>query len=102
MKLTLFLSVMTCFCSEPDDVRLLGGASRVAGTLKMKQKEVLKPVNNYEWTLQSAALVCRPRKKGFCSLVLPEKDLEGAHLTFRWILQQPYNHPPAQDFHRTK
>eukprot|EP00064_Thunnus_orientalis_P019627 superscaffoldBa00004989_g19751 len=43
-------------CSEP--VRLVGGASRCAGTLEMKRGE-WRPVFYYDWTLKNAAAVCR-------------------------------------------
>ncbi|XP_053197804.1 scavenger receptor cysteine-rich type 1 protein M130-like [Scomber japonicus] len=43
-------------CSEP--VRLVGGASRCAGTLEMKQGE-WRPVEHYDWTLKEADVICR-------------------------------------------
>ncbi|XP_053176347.1 scavenger receptor cysteine-rich type 1 protein M130-like [Scomber japonicus] len=43
-------------CSEP--VRLVGGASRCAGTLEMKHGE-WRPVSYTRWTLKEAAVVCR-------------------------------------------
>uniref|UniRef100_UPI003AACD8F8 scavenger receptor cysteine-rich type 1 protein M160-like n=1 Tax=Centroberyx gerrardi TaxID=166262 RepID=UPI003AACD8F8 len=46
-------------CSEPDDVRLVGGASRCAGGLEMKQNGDWKPVDDGYWNLKSAAVVCR-------------------------------------------
>uniref|UniRef100_UPI003AAABC9C scavenger receptor cysteine-rich type 1 protein M160-like n=1 Tax=Centroberyx gerrardi TaxID=166262 RepID=UPI003AAABC9C len=48
-------------CSEPEDVRLVGGASRCAGGLEMKQHGDWKPVNDLftDWSLKSAAVVCR-------------------------------------------
>ncbi|XP_067433456.1 CD5 antigen-like [Thunnus thynnus] len=42
-------------CSEP--VRLVGGASRCAGTLEIKQGE-WNPVTDHGWTLKEAAVVC--------------------------------------------
>ncbi|XP_045923803.1 scavenger receptor cysteine-rich type 1 protein M130-like, partial [Micropterus dolomieu] len=47
-------------CSEPDDVRLVGGASRCAGTLELKQGD-WRPVSDLisVWTLKTAASVCR-------------------------------------------
>lgn len=51
-----------CLCSVvPDDVRLVGGAGRCAGSLEVNQQGVWKPVNDeyYEWNLTSAAVVCR-------------------------------------------
>ncbi|XP_071394199.1 scavenger receptor cysteine-rich type 1 protein M130-like, partial [Centroberyx affinis] len=48
-------------CSEPDDVRLVGGASRCAGGLEMKQHGDWRPVVDRfsVWSLKSAAVVCR-------------------------------------------
>ncbi|XP_067432530.1 scavenger receptor cysteine-rich type 1 protein M130-like isoform X3 [Thunnus thynnus] len=43
-------------CSE--HVRLVGGASRCAGTLEVKQGE-WRPVSDADWTLKEAAAVCR-------------------------------------------
>ncbi|XP_053177484.1 scavenger receptor cysteine-rich type 1 protein M130-like [Scomber japonicus] len=42
--------------TEP--VRLVGGASRCAGTLEMKQGE-WRPVSDNDWTLKEAAVACR-------------------------------------------
>ncbi|XP_026161562.1 scavenger receptor cysteine-rich type 1 protein M160-like [Mastacembelus armatus] len=44
-------------CSEP--VRLVGGNSRCAGTLEVKHKGDLRPVDGYGWTLKTAAVACR-------------------------------------------
>ncbi|KAG7235085.1 hypothetical protein INR49_003283, partial [Caranx melampygus] len=43
-------------CSEP--VRLVGGASRCAGTLQVKLGE-WRPVEESDWTLKAAAVACR-------------------------------------------
>ncbi|XP_053176348.1 deleted in malignant brain tumors 1 protein-like [Scomber japonicus] len=43
-------------CSET--VRLVGGASRCAGTLEVKQGE-WRPVSDSDWTLKDAAVACR-------------------------------------------
>ncbi|TDH13409.1 hypothetical protein EPR50_G00057460 [Perca flavescens] len=47
-------------CSEPDAVRLVGGASRCRGTLEVKQGE-WRPVKDYysDWSLKTAAAACR-------------------------------------------
>ncbi|XP_053183726.1 CD5 antigen-like [Scomber japonicus] len=42
--------------TEP--VRLVGGASRCAGTLEVKQGE-WRPVSDSRWTLKDAAVACR-------------------------------------------
>ncbi|XP_074497100.1 scavenger receptor cysteine-rich type 1 protein M130-like isoform X2 [Sebastes fasciatus] len=48
-------------CSEPDDVRLVGGASRCVGRLEMKHKGEWRPVADdfFKWDLMSAAVVCK-------------------------------------------
>ncbi|KAF1389851.1 hypothetical protein PFLUV_G00077840 [Perca fluviatilis] len=46
-------------CSEPGAVRLVGGASRCAGTLEVKHKGEWRPVSGHDWTLKTAAAVCR-------------------------------------------
>ncbi|KAG7238973.1 hypothetical protein INR49_030311, partial [Caranx melampygus] len=43
-------------CSEP--VRLVGGASRCAGELQLKQQE-WRPVYWYPWNIKAASVVCR-------------------------------------------
>ncbi|XP_053197460.1 T-cell differentiation antigen CD6-like [Scomber japonicus] len=49
-------------CSDP--VRLVGGASRCAGTLEVKQGE-WRPVSSHFWTLKKAAIICRYLDCGF-------------------------------------
>ncbi|XP_067452146.1 uncharacterized protein [Thunnus thynnus] len=44
-------------CSEP--VRLVGGASRCAGTLELKRGVKWKPVSYYIWTPEIAAAACK-------------------------------------------
>ncbi|XP_068564174.1 scavenger receptor cysteine-rich type 1 protein M130-like [Cebidichthys violaceus] len=44
-------------CSEP--VRLVGGASRCAGTLEVKHQGDWRPVEDSYWTLKEAAVACR-------------------------------------------
>ncbi|XP_070762184.1 LOW QUALITY PROTEIN: scavenger receptor cysteine-rich type 1 protein M130-like [Enoplosus armatus] len=48
-------------CSGPDDIRLVGEASRCAGTLEMENHGEWRPVAdlNSEWDQESAAAVCR-------------------------------------------
>ncbi|XP_029923216.1 scavenger receptor cysteine-rich type 1 protein M130-like isoform X1 [Myripristis murdjan] len=47
--------------AEPDDVRLVGGASRCAGRLEVRQYGDWKPVDDRftDWNLKAAAAVCR-------------------------------------------
>ncbi|XP_041826612.1 scavenger receptor cysteine-rich type 1 protein M160-like [Melanotaenia boesemani] len=44
-------------CSDPDDVRLVGGASRCAGVLEVKLGE-WRPLHSFGWTLKTAAVIC--------------------------------------------
>ncbi|XP_037652400.1 scavenger receptor cysteine-rich type 1 protein M130-like [Sebastes umbrosus] len=48
-------------CSESDDVRLVGGDSRCAGTLEVKHQGDWRPVGSYysDWSLKEATIVCR-------------------------------------------
>ncbi|XP_030255959.1 scavenger receptor cysteine-rich type 1 protein M160-like [Sparus aurata] len=48
-------------CSEPDFVRLVGGSSRCAGELEVKQHGVWRKVDNAvgQWNLKTADAVCR-------------------------------------------
>ncbi|XP_042342078.1 scavenger receptor cysteine-rich type 1 protein M130-like [Plectropomus leopardus] len=48
-------------CSEPDDIRLVEGASHCDGRLEMRNKGDWRPVTDdpYNWDLISAAVVCK-------------------------------------------
>ncbi|XP_055369446.1 scavenger receptor cysteine-rich type 1 protein M130-like isoform X2 [Betta splendens] len=46
-------------CSEPDELRLVGGDSRCAGILELKHEGDWRPVTGYVWTLKEAAVFCR-------------------------------------------
>lgn len=58
---------MTCFftttlvCSEPDNIQLVGGSSRCAGELKVKQQGEWRKVDVHqsEWNVKTADAVCR-------------------------------------------
>ncbi|XP_038586892.1 scavenger receptor cysteine-rich type 1 protein M130-like [Micropterus salmoides] len=45
--------------TEADDVKLVGGASRCAGTLEVKHEGDWRPVMDSVWSLKTAAVVCR-------------------------------------------
>ena len=49
------------FCSEPDIVRLVGGSSRCAGELEVKQQGMWRKARNEvgQWNLKTADAVCR-------------------------------------------
>ncbi|XP_045920016.1 scavenger receptor cysteine-rich type 1 protein M130-like [Micropterus dolomieu] len=71
-------------CSEPDDVRLVGGASRCAGTLEVKQGD-WRPVSGLfdRWTLKTAAVVCRQLDCG--SAVSVGERAESSYRAVWWI-----------------
>uniref|UniRef100_A0A3P8TX58 SRCR domain-containing protein n=1 Tax=Amphiprion percula TaxID=161767 RepID=A0A3P8TX58_AMPPE len=54
-------TTITLTCSDPDDVRLVGGASRCAGRLEMKHDGVWRAikVQNPNWNLKVATMTCR-------------------------------------------
>uniref|UniRef100_A0A3Q3LPM9 SRCR domain-containing protein n=1 Tax=Mastacembelus armatus TaxID=205130 RepID=A0A3Q3LPM9_9TELE len=49
---------LTC-SGRKGPVRLVGGNSRCAGTLEVKHKGDWRTVDGYDWTLKTAAVVCR-------------------------------------------
>ncbi|XP_035814567.2 scavenger receptor cysteine-rich type 1 protein M160-like [Amphiprion ocellaris] len=53
-------TTITLTCSDPDDVRLVGGASRCAGRLEMKHDGVWRAmkIQNPDWNLNVAAVIC--------------------------------------------
>ncbi|XP_042079883.1 scavenger receptor cysteine-rich type 1 protein M130 [Haplochromis burtoni] len=74
------LSLMTlCFLSEP--VRLVGGASRCAGTLEVKHLGEWRPVDDNGWTMKPAAVVCEHLDCG--SAVSVGKKMS----TYRFVLK---------------
>ncbi|XP_044034114.1 scavenger receptor cysteine-rich type 1 protein M130-like isoform X2 [Siniperca chuatsi] len=65
-------------CSEP--VRLVGGASRCAGTLEVKQGD-WRPVYGSSWTLKSAAAVCRELD---CGSAVSTRRRDDSSIRFAW------------------
>ena len=55
----LFYYLHSCLCTEPGDVRLVGGSSNCTGRLKMKHQREWRPVHGSDWTLKSSSVVCR-------------------------------------------
>nr|XP_024659067.1 scavenger receptor cysteine-rich type 1 protein M130 [Maylandia zebra] len=51
-------NVLKVTCSEPDDVRLVGGANLCAGMVEVKHLGEWRPVEESDWTLKAAAVVC--------------------------------------------
>lgn len=48
----------SCFFPEPGHVRLVGGASRCSGMLEMNILGEWKPVDERDWNLRLAGIVC--------------------------------------------
>ncbi|XP_044034113.1 scavenger receptor cysteine-rich type 1 protein M130-like isoform X1 [Siniperca chuatsi] len=71
-------SIMEITCSEP--VRLVGGASRCAGTLEVKRGD-WRPVYGSSWTLKSAAAVCRELD---CGSAVSTRRRDDSSIRFAW------------------
>ncbi|KAM4627689.1 scavenger receptor cysteine-rich type 1 protein M130-like [Polymixia lowei] len=77
-------------CSEPDDVRLVGGASRCAGRLEGKHQGDWRPLSNWDWYLKSAAgtRLCSGRvevktKQSWASVCEADFDQQDAEVVCR-------------------
>ncbi|XP_068587757.1 scavenger receptor cysteine-rich type 1 protein M130-like isoform X4 [Cebidichthys violaceus] len=70
-------------CSEP--VRLVGGDSRCDGTLEMKHQGDWRPVRHYDWTLKTAAVVCRDLD---CGSAVSIGDREESSLRSVWLIKR--------------
>eukprot|EP00064_Thunnus_orientalis_P005818 superscaffoldBa00000586_g5832 len=68
-------------CSEP--VRLMGGASRCAGTLEVKQV-VWRPVSSDQWTLKEATLACRALDCGSAVSTGSRNNTSGRYI---WLIE---------------
>ncbi|CAI5666074.1 unnamed protein product [Oreochromis niloticus] len=71
-------------CSESDDVRLVGGASRCAGILELKHLGEWRPVKSNSWTRKEAAVVCEHLDCGFPVSVGRREDASSSPTTW-WI-----------------
>ncbi|XP_029929813.1 scavenger receptor cysteine-rich type 1 protein M160-like [Myripristis murdjan] len=71
--------------AEPDDVRLVGGASRCAGTLEIKHQGDWRPGDDmyFDWTLKTAAVVCR--QLGCGSAVSTDRREDSSDRSVWWI-----------------
>ncbi|XP_037630441.1 LOW QUALITY PROTEIN: scavenger receptor cysteine-rich type 1 protein M160-like [Sebastes umbrosus] len=86
MQVTLLLLLITLLsCSEPDDVRLVGGTSHCVGRLEMKHKGEWRPVDYffYKWDLMSAAVVC---KQLDCGSVLSTGSRDDSDPLHAWMI----------------
>ncbi|KAI4794021.1 hypothetical protein KUCAC02_032334 [Chaenocephalus aceratus] len=72
-------------CSEPDEVRLVGGESRCAGDLEVKHQGEWRPVGGYSslWTLKAASVLCRDLDCG--SAVSVGERVESSVRSLWWI-----------------
>ncbi|XP_051237270.1 scavenger receptor cysteine-rich type 1 protein M130-like [Dicentrarchus labrax] len=61
-------------CSESEEVRLVGGDSRCAGTLELKHNGDWRPVMGRGWTLKEANVVCRSLDCGSAVSVVERKE----------------------------
>lgn len=77
--------LLSCICLEPDDVRLVGGASHCVGRLEMKHKGDWRPAaDRYSyWNLMSAAVVCRQLD---CGSALSTGRREDLDFSPAWII----------------
>uniref|UniRef100_A0A3Q4GE69 SRCR domain-containing protein n=1 Tax=Neolamprologus brichardi TaxID=32507 RepID=A0A3Q4GE69_NEOBR len=82
-KLTLFFADDSLLLLEP--VRLVGGAHRCAGTLKVKHLGEWRPVDVSDWTLEEAAVVCEQLDCGLAVSV--GQRVESSDL-FKELLEQ--------------
>ncbi|KAM9338734.1 scavenger receptor cysteine-rich type 1 protein M130-like [Symphorus nematophorus] len=70
-------------CSEPDHFRLVGGASRCAGTLELEHQGDWRPVEDSGWTLKTAAVACRYLECG--SAVSVRETYKPSRISVWWI-----------------
>ncbi|KAM4605946.1 scavenger receptor cysteine-rich type 1 protein M160-like [Polymixia lowei] len=70
-------------CSESDHVRLVGGASRCAGRLEVKQGKWRTVDWNTDWNLKSAAVLCRQMDCGSAVSIEPNDGARGQRV---WII----------------
>ncbi|XP_013770203.1 scavenger receptor cysteine-rich type 1 protein M130-like isoform X3 [Pundamilia nyererei] len=72
-------------CSESDDVRLVGGPSRCAGTLELKRLREWRPMvySDDSWTLKEAAVVC---EKLDCGSAVSMEAAQSSY-KFVWLIR---------------
>uniref|UniRef100_A0A3Q4GF81 SRCR domain-containing protein n=1 Tax=Neolamprologus brichardi TaxID=32507 RepID=A0A3Q4GF81_NEOBR len=70
-------------CSEPFDLRLVGGESRCDGTLEVKMGE-WRPVYAFQWTLNEAAVFCEHLN---CGSVLSKQERNQTNSRGTWWLK---------------
>ncbi|XP_030253884.1 deleted in malignant brain tumors 1 protein-like isoform X2 [Sparus aurata] len=72
-------------CSDPVDVRLVGGTSRCSGRLEMKHREIWKAVDteDFDWDQKATSVICRRLDCG--SAVSTEKKMDSSEESVWWI-----------------
>uniref|UniRef100_A0A3Q4GFJ1 SRCR domain-containing protein n=1 Tax=Neolamprologus brichardi TaxID=32507 RepID=A0A3Q4GFJ1_NEOBR len=70
-------------CSEPDDVRLVGGANNCEGMMELRHLGEWRTVCAFSWTLKDAAFVCKHLDCG--SAVSVDSRLEPLKRPAWWI-----------------
>uniref|UniRef100_G3PJF6 SRCR domain-containing protein n=1 Tax=Gasterosteus aculeatus aculeatus TaxID=481459 RepID=G3PJF6_GASAC len=75
-------------CSEPDEIRLVDGSHRCIGRLEMKHEGEWRPVDENQWDLESASLVCGQLA---CGAVLSIETKEMSQLN-AWHVQLSCEH----------
>ncbi|XP_051814197.1 scavenger receptor cysteine-rich type 1 protein M160-like [Acanthochromis polyacanthus] len=90
-------TTVTLTCSDPDDIRLVGGANRCAGRLEMKHDGVWRAmkIQNPDWNLSLAAEICRRLDCGVAVSAVnrPENPQEDA-----WWVRSSRPHFPLKQY----
>lgn len=73
-------------CSEPDNIRLMGGSSRCAGELEVKQQGQWGKVDDQisEWNLKAADAVCRQLD---CGPAVSTRKTKKNHYQYLWRIK---------------
>ncbi|XP_027136526.1 scavenger receptor cysteine-rich type 1 protein M130-like isoform X1 [Larimichthys crocea] len=73
-------------CSEPDIVRLVGGSSRCAGVLEVKQQGEWRTVDEHtaHWNLETADVVCRALN---CGSAVSTRRKKQDYAYYKWTIR---------------
>ncbi|KAL7841066.1 hypothetical protein SRHO_G00247570 [Serrasalmus rhombeus] len=74
--LTAVILMVVCSTAEPDDVKLVGGSSRCAGTVKVFHTGEWRSVAAVQWSIKDAAVVCRQLDCG-SAVAAPRRSSSG-------------------------
>uniref|UniRef100_A0A668U0G5 Scavenger receptor cysteine-rich type 1 protein M130-like n=1 Tax=Oreochromis aureus TaxID=47969 RepID=A0A668U0G5_OREAU len=64
-------------CSEPDEVRMVGGANLCEGTVELRHLGKWRPMEHFHWTLKDAAVVCKHLECGSAVSIGVRSELLG-------------------------